>query len=95
MSLKFGEKIQDPDESMDYMIDWSIALRTLGDDTISTSLWTYGGLTEAGSASNTTTTATSKRVTGGTSGTDYTLENTITTAGGRTLQGHLLILVRT
>lgn len=83
---------QDPHEVLDYLVDWSDQLDT--GDTISTSGWT---VTPSGPTlsiqSNTTTTATTF-LAGGTSGVDYTLENTITTAGGRTFQGHLLLRIR-
>lgn len=83
-------QFKDPDETLDYQIDWST---TLGTDTISTSVWTVPvGITEASSA-NTTTTATIF-LSGGTDGTRYDLTNTITTAGGLTHEYVASVFVR-
>jgi hypothetical protein len=72
---------KDPDEVLDYEIDWT---SRLGSDTIATSTWTVPtGLTSA-SNSSTTTTATIW-LSGGTTGTTYRVLNEITTAGGRTM----------
>lgn len=82
--------IKDPDEVLDYVIDWTA---TLDGDTISTSTWTVpAGLTKD-SSSNTTTAATIW-LSGGTVNTDYAVLNRITTAGGRTLDKTLTFLIR-
>lgn len=77
-----------PSETFDGTINW--ATRGLGADTISSSSWSVSpaGITilsggQAPSFTNTTTTA---WFSGGTAGVTYTVTNTITTAGGRTLQ---------
>ncbi len=67
-------------EVVDYVVSWSALL---GADTISTSTFTVSAGLTKDSQSNTTTTAT-VWVSGGTVNTDYTITNTITTAGGRT-----------
>lgn len=73
---------KDADETLDYTNTWST---NLGADTIATSVWVAStGLTVV-TGTNTTTTAT-VWVSGGTAGRWYDLKNTITTAGGRTLE---------
>jgi len=73
----------DPDETLDYVMDWS---SWLGADTISSSAWAISpaGPTLSGQ-SNTTTTAT-VFVAGASRGEIYALTNTIATAGGRTAE---------
>lgn len=72
---------KDPNEVLDYQIDWSARL---GSDTISTSTWTVpSGITQTTSSSTSTTTTI--WLSGGTTGTKYTLTNEITTTGGRTM----------
>jgi hypothetical protein len=74
---------------LDYKIDWS---DWLGIDTISTSTWTFPtGITkDSDSKTNTTTTA---WVSGGTEGKSYLLVNKIVTAGGRTEQKTIEIVI--
>jgi hypothetical protein len=75
--------VKDPDEVLDYTVDWSARL---DDDTISTSDFTL--TTAAGvvidSDSNTTTTTT-VWLSGGTAGEQAEILNRITTAAGRTM----------
>lgn len=81
---------KDPDAVLDYTVDWST---WLGSDTISTSGWTVdSGLTTVTSA-NTTTTAT-VWVSGGTLDHTYSLTNTIVTAGNRTDERTIRIVVK-
>ena len=83
--------LKDPDAVLDYSIDWSQWLPTL--DTISTSNWTVPtGITED-SSSNSATIATIM-LSGGTLNNDYELVNRIVTAGGRTQDQTIRILVR-
>jgi len=79
---------KDPNEVLDYQIDWEDWLNT---DTILTSSWSISptGLTED-SDSNSDTTATIW-VSGGTEGEIYTLTNQITTDGGRTAERSIVI----
>lgn len=80
---------KDPNAVLDYTIDWST---WLGSDTISSSDWVVdSGITE-NSASNTTTAATIW-LSGGTAGTAYAVTNRIVTAGGRTEDRTLTIVV--
>ena len=83
----FAEK--DPDSVIDYTIDWA---STLGTDTINTSAWTKIGDVTLGTKSNTTTKATTF-VSGGTVGTQAKLINRITTAGGRTHDRTITLLI--
>lgn len=94
MSVLVNTYTQDVNENLDYRIDWSA---TLGDDTITgTPVWTVSptGPTITNPAQSNTTTTTTCWFSGGTAGTDYQLEATVTTTGGRTFQGHIVILVR-
>jgi hypothetical protein len=78
VALKWPNK--DPDEVLDYQIDWS---RRLYSDTIVTSTWPTtlpAGLT-LGVMTNTLRTTT-VWLSGGVNGTTYTLTNRITTVGG-------------
>lgn len=72
---------KDPDEVLDYSIDWS---GRLGADTISTSTWTVpDGITKDSDDKSTTTTT--LWLSGGTEGETYSFLNRIVTAGGRTM----------
>ena len=75
---------KDPDEVLDYQIDWSTLL---GTDTIITSTWVFADAQDNAlvmdSNTHTTTTAT-VWLSAGTAGTTYQLTNRITTLGGRT-----------
>lgn len=80
---------KDPDEILDYQIDWS---ERLGTDIITTSIWILpGGITE-NSNSFTDTTATIW-LSGGTDGARYDLVNRVTSSGGRTLEQTISLLV--
>lgn len=88
MSLSWPFK--DPDEVLDYEIDWSARLLT---DTIVTSTWVVPtGLTED-STENTTTTTT-VWLSGGTTGEVYEVLNRVVTAGGRTMDQTVKLKVK-
>lgn len=79
MALKWPDK--DPDEILDYLVDWSARL---AGDVISTSLWLVPtGIVRASDSHATATTTI--WLTGGTLGKYYDLLNRIVTAGGRTM----------
>jgi hypothetical protein len=83
-------QFKDPEEVVDYQIDWTA---TLGVDTIATSAWVVPvGITKD-SDSNTTTAAV-VWISGGTDGQRYDLKNTITTAAGRTYEENISLFVR-
>lgn len=83
MTIPIWERTKDPNEVVDYDLDWS-DLMTDDTDTIATSSWTVpAGITK--DSSSNTTTRTKVWLSGGTAGETYTLLNRITTAGGRTL----------
>lgn len=93
--LLIWERTLDPQETMDYSIDWQ---NDLGADTISTSVWTFAtdnpdSVLIKSNPTGTSTTATIW-LTGGTSGVVYGIRNTITTAGGRTFERTARITVR-
>ena len=77
------EAPKDPDDVVDYDMDWS---DWLGTDTISTSIWTFTAAATAGlvqdSKSNTTT-VTKIWFSAGTAG-NWEITNRVVTAGGRT-----------
>jgi len=82
--------IKDPDSILDYTIDWS---DWLGSDTIISSNWTVPtGITQ-GSVSNTDT-ATTIWLSGGVVGKTYSVVNRIETAGGRTDDRTITIVIR-
>jgi len=82
--------VKDPSAVLDYTVDWSDWLDT---DTIATSEWTVPSGITKDSDTNTDTTAT-VWLSGGTAGENYSVTNTITTAGGRTDQRTIHIQVR-
>ncbi|MBN8987425.1 MAG: hypothetical protein J0H42_04215 [Rhizobiales bacterium] len=81
---------KDPDEVLDYAIDWSARL---DGDTIATSQFTLPPGIVANSSSNTTTTTT-VWLSGGTDGETYLIQNRITTAGGRTMDQTMKLKIK-
>lgn len=87
MSLQAFNK--DPDETLDYEIDWT---NWLSGDTISSSSWSVpAGITDV-TETHTYTLAT-VRLSGGTLGTTYNCVNTIVTTGGQTAQRSIDIII--
>lgn len=87
-SARFPDK--DPDETLDYTLDWS---RWLSTDTIQASTWAVpDGLTEDASSHGDDTATV--WLSGGTVGTAYTLVNTITTTGGRVAERSVSLRIR-
>ena len=81
---------KDPDEVLDYTIDWEARL---DGDTIATSAWTLpSGLSSSTDSNDDTTTTV--RLAGGTAETKYTIKNRITTTDGRTMDESAEIFVR-
>lgn len=81
--------LKDSAAVLDYGVDWSA---WLGTDTIATSTWTVPTGLTVDSETETTTLAT-VWLSGGTTGTTYTLVNRITTAAGRQDERTLTITV--
>jgi len=81
--------VKDPQEVLDYQVNWSDWLDT---DTISTSAFVVQTGITKDSSSNTTTTAT-VWLSGGTNGSRYVITNTITTSDGRTAERSFIIKV--
>jgi hypothetical protein len=81
-----------PSDNRDYSFDWSLVLQS--GENISTSTWaatagvTVGATTFTGSV-------TTAWVSGGSSGTTYTVTNTMTTSQGRTLARAFRLIVQT
>ena len=84
------EFFKDPDAVLDYQVDWSDWLVS---DTINTSTWIVPTGIVNDSDTNTTTAATIW-LSGGTIGTNYSLVSRIVTAGGRTDDRTITIMVR-
>jgi len=89
------ERTKDPDEFVDYTINWA---NQIGSDTITASSWAYTGDPDSlalvlSNGSFTTTTATIW-ANGGNDGTRYTLTNHITTFGGRIMEQSVYLTVR-
>ena len=82
---------KDPQDVLDYVIDYDDE-DWLGSDTIATSSWAVTGVV-LDSDSNTTTTATAW-LSGGTAGTNGTATNTITTTAGRTKEVSLYFVIK-
>lgn len=80
---------KDPDEAKFYFMDWDGWLNESA--TISTSVWATT-LTKASDAINALVTRV--KLSGGTHGTDYVVQNTITTSDGETLERSGLVRVR-
>lgn len=88
MALHWPNK--DPDEILDYTIDWSARLL---EDTILTSIWILDtGITEVTSSSGTQDTTI--WLSGGTIGNSYHVLNRITTNGGRTMDQTVIIKIK-
>lgn len=88
MSLSWPFK--DPNEVLDYIIDWSARLET---DTISTSTWIVPSGITKNSDSHTTTTTTAW-LQGGTEGDSYSLVNRVVTAASRTMDQTVKLKVK-
>lgn len=82
---------KDPDEVLDYSIDWSARL---GADTISTSAWSVVSGTVVEGVNNKTDTVTTVWLSGGTVGENAEIHNRIVTAGGRTMDQTVYLRVR-
>ena len=91
-TLRWPDK--DPADVLDYGLEWSEQLAlTSPADTISSATWTVPAGLTAGAQSVVSGVATSF-LSGGTAGTDYTVTCRIVTAGGRTLERSVKLLVK-
>ncbi len=83
--------VKDPDEVLDYVLDWSLRILT---DTITTSLWIVPtGITKDSDDFDDSTTTI--WLSGGTIGTAYVMTNRIETADGRTMDQSCKIKIKT
>jgi hypothetical protein len=87
MAISFSK---DPDEVLDYVLDWS---ERLGTDTIATSTWTVPTGIVKDSDANTASTTTIW-LSSGTLNAKYSLVNRIVTAGGRTMDQSVVVKVK-
>jgi len=85
---------KDPDEVLDYQIDWSARLVTMDSvDTITTSTWTVpDGITK--NSDGKSNTATTIWLSGGVKDTAYILTNRIVTAGGRSMDQSVKLKIK-
>lgn len=97
MSIKQWDAPKDPDEVKDYRVEWSDGL---DGDTIASSSWSIGVADEAVGhelevdSDSFAASSTTVWLSGGTTGLTYRLLNRITTAGGRTLDQTVKLVVR-
>lgn len=84
---------KDPDEVLDYQINWSASLYGLdGDDTITASTWIVpAGIAKNAESHNDDTTTI--WLSGGTAGSTYEITNRITTAAGRVMDQTVLLKI--
>ena len=91
-ALRWPDK--DPADVLDYGLDWSEQLALVSPaDTISSATWTVPAGLTAGAQFVVGGVATTW-LSGGTAGTDYTVTCRIVTAGGRTLERSVKLLVK-
>lgn len=82
---------KDPDETLGYQINWSRRLRS--GDSISSSIWEVaGGLTKVEDSFDGKTTTI--WLSGGTSGSKYTLTNRVNTVGARVMDQSVSIKIK-
>ena len=91
MSNHNNRFLKDPDETLDYSVDWSEWLAV--GETIVTSTWTAPTGITKGSDTKTTTVCT-VWLSGGTAGLVYTVANKISTTSGRIAERSLFIEVQ-
>ena len=93
MTLAWPDK--DPQEILDYKIDWDLMLAV--GETIVTSTWSSptNGPTLSNAQILTGNRSTLIWAAGGTEGATYNIENTITTSAGRTIQRSVALRVAT
>ena len=84
--------VKDPQATTDYSIDWTAPL-TAAADTIKTSSWATDPGVAIAKSTYTGAVATAF-VSGGTTGSSYSVTNTITTPGGRTLAQNFIVKVQ-
>jgi hypothetical protein len=90
MALTWPNK--DPDEVLDYTLDW---VDRLGDDTISTSAWPDPPVGITIDSNDNDLTSTTIWLSGGEVDTQYLFTNRIVTAGGRTMDQSVKLKVKT
>ena len=76
--------IKDPDEVLDFNLDWSNALLEHGDDSITSSLWLSSNSALVIDSDSFVGNTTTVWLSGGDLGERYTLTNRVNTLGGRT-----------
>lgn len=82
---------KDPDEVLDYVVDWTARLAA---DTITTSTWIVPiGITDENEEQDNTTTTI--WLSGGTIGITYEFVNRVVTAGGRTMDQSVKLQIKT
>lgn len=92
MAISFAK---DPDEVLDYLLDWSA--RLMPGDTITTSQWimptpTTGDIVKNSDAKTASTTTI--WLSAGTDGKNYSIVNRVVTAGGRTMDQTCVVKIK-
>ena len=92
MARMVGQDIKDKDEAIAYTLDWSADVNS---STIDTSSWTVpSGLTNESTSIGSSALTTSIRLSGGTPGQVYVIENTVTLLSGEDLQASFKVTVQ-
>jgi hypothetical protein len=91
---------KDPDERLDYRLDWAAEMAAMDGDTIQDSQWVVDDanltlLDSGGFSPSFTDTSTQVWLSDGIEGVTYTLTNRVTTAGGRILEQSIRLKIKT
>jgi hypothetical protein len=89
MKLEWDDK--DPDEVLDYQLDWTARLQS---ETIATSVWMIDSTALVQNSSSFTITMTTVWLSAGVDGETYELTNRITTTGNRTMDQTVKLKVK-
>ena len=86
--------LKDPDEVLDYSMDWSARLPA--GDTVESAVWTLPtGITQpSGKSSQLAGSVTTVWLEGGTAGSDYRVSCRVTTVADRVFERSIIIMVR-
>lgn len=93
MAVKPLKWEKDPDEVLDFVIDWGTNILSADDDEIDTSTWIVPDGITMDDASETTV-RTTIWLSGGTLGEKYTIVNRVTTTDGRTHDQTAILTVK-
>jgi hypothetical protein len=94
--VKTKTKTKDPDEVLDYKLDWSdwLAETPTTEDTITSSTYTLSSTRITKDSDSNDTDSTTIWLSGGTAGEEYGITNRVATNGSRTAEASFTIQVR-